>query len=120
MNCPFCQSPFKYERVGGNRYYRVICSRVPDCRSESNERLFFGFADNYPDKTITEYSLFITVGNSRYIFTSMEVNRYSSIEYETGAKTEILAEWNEWIPLQPTLELYLAKIQRYDNLKAFW
>ena len=122
MNCPFCQSPFNYEPSRSLSYYQVKCSQ-DNCRSpELDERLFFGFADNYPDKTITDYSLLISMGNLHYTFTSIEIKPYSSIEYSEVYNQDhvILTEWKEWIPLQENLDLYIAKIQRWANLKAFW
>lgn len=127
MNCPFCHYPLSYNQVG-NTYWRVRCSQNHCSNTDYQERLFLGFADNFPSKEITDYSLIITIGEICYTFTSIQSTdgksdkHYSSIEYTSQPSKDpvILYEWLEWIPLQNDANFYLEKIQRLANLKAFW
>ena len=130
MNCPFCHFPLSYDQVWsiGNTYWRVRCSQERCSNTDYQERLFLGFADNFPDKEITDYSLFIPVDDLYYTFTSIEStvnkspNHYSSIEYLKKPYEDpvMLYEWAEWVPLQENLDVYIEKIRRLVNLKAFW
>lgn len=127
MNCPFCHNPLDYEQVG-NAYYRVRCPKEQCGSSEHQERLFIGFADDFPEKRVTDYSLFIVVDGIYYTFTSIEMtiakpeNNYSSIDYVKSPHEDpiLLHEWDEWVPLQENLDPYLERIRRLAKLKAFW
>lgn len=123
MNCPFCHSPFSYSAVG-TTFYRVKCSKADCSNVEFQERLILGFADNYPSKELTDYSMLIPVEGIHYTFTSIldTGNPYSSIEYSPAFNQDpvMLYEWKEWIPFREDLDFYITKIRRLANLKAFW